>query len=342
MMAVTGQQQQQTDVETSDFENDPCEEELNILITNSSERKHTLKTKRSTIAWYREELEILIEEEEEIENEVQNLTIQIQVIEDTCPGFLPLDCCQVGVNYTDSCESFSSFPLQIMIASNSLAETGLYEIKDPCPGDRKFSYAKIHVYCSMEIDGGGWIVIQRRIANGTVNFHKNWEDYVNGFGDLEGEFWIGLENMHELTNHQGVELQVTVWNDNETITWNYRTFRIGSAENNYALYVRGGNGDGDIDGLAYSNGCPFTTFDKYSSYSRCARLYQAGWWYYNYRYIDGNRKYCTDANLNGRHESSNIPDDSVARIHWATPGNTFSNTEMMIRSTTCGLSGNYQ
>ena len=89
-----------------------------------------------------------------------------------------------------------------------------------------------------------------------VNFHRNWEDYVNGFGDLDGEFWIGLENIHELTNQQDVELQVTVWNDDVTITWNYRTFRIRSAEYNYALYVRGGNGDGDIDGLAYSNGCP--------------------------------------------------------------------------------------
>ena len=95
MVAVTGQQQQQTDVETSDFENDPCVEELKILITNTSERKHILKTTRGRIAWYREELQILIEQEVEIENEVQNLTIQIQVIEDTCPDFLPLDCCQV-------------------------------------------------------------------------------------------------------------------------------------------------------------------------------------------------------------------------------------------------------
>ena len=30
----------------------------------------------------------------------------------------------------------------------------------------------------------GWIVIQRRNANfERVNFTRNWEDYVNGFGD---------------------------------------------------------------------------------------------------------------------------------------------------------------
>ena len=95
MVAVTGQQQQQTDVETSDFENDLCKEELNNLIINTSESKHILKTKRSTIAWHREEIEILIEKEEELENEVPDLMIQIKEIKDTCPGFLPLDCCQV-------------------------------------------------------------------------------------------------------------------------------------------------------------------------------------------------------------------------------------------------------
>ena len=86
-----------------------------------------------------------------------------------------------------------------MIASNSSAETGLYEIKDLCSGDRAFNYAKMHVRCDMETDGGGRIVIQRRITNRIVNFYKNWEDYENEFGDLDGEFWIGLGNIHELT-----------------------------------------------------------------------------------------------------------------------------------------------
>ena len=116
----------------------------------------------------------------------------------------------------------TAFYLQIKFVNPS-AETGLYEIKDPCVGKKAFNYARIHVRCDMETDGGGWIVIQRRNASlGTVNFTRNWEDYVNGFGDLEGEFWIGLENIHELTNQQDVELQVTVWNDdNDMITWNH-------------------------------------------------------------------------------------------------------------------------
>ena len=49
----------------------------------------------------------------------------------------------------------------------------------------------------METDGGGWIVIQRHITDGIVNFTRNWENYVNGFGDLDGEFWIGLNNIYQ-------------------------------------------------------------------------------------------------------------------------------------------------
>ena len=338
MVAVTEQQEEQTGVETSDFDDDSCKEELNTIITTTSQRKHTLKSKKKTIAHYRGVFKAHVEEGEALENEIKNLTTKILEIEDTCTGYLSRDCCQVysliNVNVNNI-----HFLFQVMIASNSSAETGLYEIKDPCTGDRSFNYAKIHVRCDMETDGGGWIVIQRRITNGTVNFNRNWEDYVNGFGDLEGEFWIGLENMHELTK-QAVELQVTVWNDNKTITWNYTTFRVAGSENNYRLTLRGGTGDGDTDALYYSNGRYFSTFDRDNdgyTFLRCGSSYQAGWWYYGYRYAFINRKSCSDANLNGRHESSNLPDNNVARIHWATPGNTFTNTEMKIRSTTCGL-----
>ena len=38
-------------------------------------------------------------------------------------------------------------------------------------------------------------------------------DYVNGFGDLEGEFWYGLENIHCLTTQEDVELRIELGND---------------------------------------------------------------------------------------------------------------------------------
>lgn len=35
--------------------------------------------------------------------------------------------------------------------------------------------------------------------NGFVGFYRRWEEYNNGFGDLSGEFWLGKEKTHQLT-----------------------------------------------------------------------------------------------------------------------------------------------
>ena len=40
-----------------------------------------------------------------------------------------------------------------------------------------------------------------------MNFYRGWSDYEEGFGDLEGEFWYGLKNIHCLTNRESVELK---------------------------------------------------------------------------------------------------------------------------------------
>ena len=45
---------------------------------------------------------------------------------------------------------------------------------------------------------GSWTIILRRI-DGSVDFMRGWEEYVEGFGDVDTNFWIGLETIHLLT-----------------------------------------------------------------------------------------------------------------------------------------------
>ena len=55
---------------------------------------------------------------------------------------------------------------------------------------------RVSAYCDMEMDGGGWTVIQRRAdIKPREDFYRGWVSFKEGFGDLDKEFWWGLENM---------------------------------------------------------------------------------------------------------------------------------------------------
>ena len=91
----------------------------------------------------------------------------------------------------------------------------------------------------MESDGGGWIVIQRRVNGGTENFYLDWEAYEQGFGDLEGEFWLGLLSIHCLTTREEVELRIDMKNaSGAKATWTYQEFRVDGPEDNYRLHIK--------------------------------------------------------------------------------------------------------
>ena len=84
----------------------------------------------------------------------------------------------------------------------NVKSSGVYTIANFC--GVKCSNTK--VYCDTSSGGGGWTVIQRR-KDGSVDFKKrDWVEYEDGFGDLNGEFWIGLRSMHCLTSQGNCEL----------------------------------------------------------------------------------------------------------------------------------------
>ena len=78
--------------------------------------------------------------------------------------------------------------------------------------------------------------------DGSVDFYRNWTDYVNGFGDLEGEYWLGLDKISCLSSGEAV-LRVDLEDVNGIRKYaEYSTFSVDDASTNYRLTVEGYNG----------------------------------------------------------------------------------------------------
>ena len=181
----------------------------------------------------------------------------------------------------------------------------------------------------METDGGGWIVIQQRVNGGTVNFTKNWDAYEQGFGDLEGEFWFGLGNIHCLTTREEVELRIDMKNTSGAhISWTYQEFRVDGPEDNYRLHIGQGEGTtGTTDAMAYNNNHAFSTHDRdndVDSNRNCAAAYKAGWWY---------NAGCYYTLLNAPHGSC---------FYWSGSSIRLSDVEMKVRPKTCTTAASRQ
>ena len=124
--------------------------------------------------------------------------------------------------------------------------SGVYTI-NPDGGD------SIQVLCDMTTEGGGWTVFQRRL-DGSVDFYRGWESYKNGFGNLCGEFWLGNDNIHRLTDSDDVMLRVDLEDFEGNITYaEYTTFKVADEADKYRLLIRGYNGTaGDSMAEGYS------------------------------------------------------------------------------------------
>ena len=188
-------------------------------------------------------------------------------------------------------------------------------------------YSTLRARCDMDTDGGGWMVIQRRLPGGNVNFTRNWADYENGFGDLSGEFWYGLKNIHHLTTRDHVELRIDMVRETDggTFSSTYQTFRVAGGADKYRLTIGEGTGH---DVMPYHNDQQFSTYDNDNDKLggiNCGYHDQGGWWY----------KSCQTVNLNGPHETPSLPgvDQRQAKVRWG--GINLSSTEMKIRVKQC-------
>ena len=152
----------------------------------------------------------------------------------------------------------------------------------------------VSVYCIFDTSGA-WTVIQRRF-DGSVNFYRNWDAYKKGFGMSNGEYWIGNDVIHALTDRGSHRLKIILKDfANATRYATYSHFHIAEEAHLYRLFVMGYSGTAG-DGMHRQDGMAFTTFDKDNDIDgshNCAVLYLGAWWY----------ETCHDSNLNGKYLS---------------------------------------
>uniref|UniRef100_A0A3Q3WJV6 Fibrinogen C-terminal domain-containing protein n=1 Tax=Mola mola TaxID=94237 RepID=A0A3Q3WJV6_MOLML len=148
----------------------------------------------------------------------------------------------------------------------------------------------LQAWCQQSHAQGGWTVIQRR-QDGSVNFFRTWEQYKQGFGNLDGEYWLGLEHLYWITRQAQYKLRVTLedWQGRQVFA-EYDSFHLEPENDWYRLRLGQYSGNAG-DSLSWHNNKAFTTLDrdKDSYTGNCAHYQKGGWWYHM----------CAHSNLNG-------------------------------------------
>lgn len=138
------------------------------------------------------------------------------------------------------------------------------------------------VSCDAKLAGSGWTVIQRRI-NGSVDFKRNWADYKKGFGNIDGEFFMGLEKLHLMTTAQRYELYIHLVDQaNEVRYARYDNFVVQSEATKYELSSVGNYSGTAGDSMSFHKGFKFSTYDNDNDIwsGDCANTIKGAWWYF--------------------------------------------------------------
>ena len=148
-------------------------------------------------------------------------------------------------------------------------------------------------------DESKWITIQQRV-DGSVSFMRSWQEYVEGFGFENGNYWAGLEFMNNLTKFVPKRLRILLEHFDGSVPdvvfyWN---FSVMNAESNYRLNISGFSGNIG-NSLKKSNRMMFTTQDTDNDRKdseNCAVKHKCSWWMNSCFYACLNGEYQTKAN----------------------------------------------
>ena len=159
-------------------------------------------------------------------------------------------------------------------------------------------------------------MLMRRV-DGAEQFNRTWQEYKEGFGSLDRNFWLGNEMIYRLTTTPH-EAAFDIQSDADDVsTVFYENFKVDSEENKYKLTIDGYETSDGSDSMSDCNGMFFTTKDRDNDVhtDNCASISNGGWWH----------KSCANAYLTGTYDSS----EPEFRLRWDTW--TLTNAEMKIR-----------
>lgn len=185
---------------------------------------------------------------------------------------------------------------------------------------------EVKAHCDMETEGGGWTVLQRRF-DGSVDFHRTWQEYKKGFGEASGEHWLGNDFASRLTAQQSYKLRIELsdWEGNSGFA-QYEQFSLDSEAQNYRIHLKGYSGTaGKISSIGQP-GSDFSTKDADNDkcVCKCSQLTTGGWWF----------DACGPSNLNGIYyqqgQNSNRF-NGIKWYYWKGSGYSLKSTTMMIR-----------
>uniref|UniRef100_A0A3B3ZQC6 Fibrinogen C-terminal domain-containing protein n=1 Tax=Periophthalmus magnuspinnatus TaxID=409849 RepID=A0A3B3ZQC6_9GOBI len=188
----------------------------------------------------------------------------------------------------------------------------------------------VTVYCQQEGLMGGWLLAQQR-ETGALSFNRTWAEYRNGFGKIDsqgnGEFWLGNENLHLLTNEGETMVKIELEDWEGGVASAEYMIKVGTEAEGFPLHVSGYTGDAG-DALVTHNGMKFSTYDRDNDNGKenCATSYGGGWWY----------NQCQTANLNGVYYRA-ASKDAENGVIWSTfkPQNySLKKARMFIRAAT--------
>uniref|UniRef100_A0A182MGV0 Fibrinogen C-terminal domain-containing protein n=1 Tax=Anopheles culicifacies TaxID=139723 RepID=A0A182MGV0_9DIPT len=221
---------------------------------------------------------------EKLSEQLQNTSIaqdemnnQIQVVNNRIDESLEKLSEQLQSITTSTAQRFTKLEQKLARYPDN---TGVYFMRPDTSNNQTFEVSRD--FSNNHGFGGNWIVFQRRF-NGSVNFYRNWTEYKQGFGDLRGEHWLGLDKLHSILKPRKHELLIVLEDFDGVIAYaHYDDFKIGNESEKYVIKSVGRYTGTAGDSFTYHKDEQFSTYDQDNDKRsiNCAQSYGGAWWFY--------------------------------------------------------------